>query len=107
MQLRAINQSLSSCASAASLNPLQRDCRIDALRGICLIVMTCKHLPKPLHAITYQPPAFVSAAEVFVFLSGLVSACAHVRVLIRLGFRPTVWGAWGRVTLLYRIQLGP
>ena len=95
MQLRAINQSLSSCASAASLNPLQRDCRIDALRGICLIVMTCNHLPNPLHAITYQPLGFVSAAEVFVFLSGMVSAWVYGRLLITEGMQTTVWRAWG------------
>src|SRR5215475_10069633 len=52
-----------------------RDSRVDALRGLMLVGMTLDHLPAhPLLRLTKQSLAFVSAAQGFVFLSGMVSA---------------------------------
>jgi hypothetical protein len=51
-----------------------RDSRLDMLRGLCLVLMTVDHLPiNPLFRFTNQTLGFVSAAEGFVFISGVVS----------------------------------
>jgi hypothetical protein len=63
-----------------------RNLRIDALRGFFLIVMTVDHLPHhPLLRFSRQCFGFVSSAEGFVFLSGLVSAWVYGRVLLKQG----------------------
>ena len=47
------------------------------MRGLCLFVMTANHFGAgPLHVLTWQPLGFVSAAEGFIFLSGLSTARA-------------------------------
>jgi hypothetical protein len=61
-----------------------RSLRIDALRGFFLIVMTLDHLPHhPLLRLSRQCFGFVSSAEGFVFLSGLVSAWVYGRFLLQ------------------------
>lgn len=46
---------------------------LDVLRGIFLLIMATNHLYRSwLHVLTDQPLGYVSAAEGFVFLSGLV-----------------------------------
>jgi hypothetical protein len=68
-----------------------RNLRIDALRGFFLIVMTVDHLPHhPLLRFSRQCFGFVSSAEGFVFLSGLVSAWVYGRVLLKQG-PGTLW----------------
>ena len=42
------------------------------IRGILLVIITAKHIGGPISRITFQPMAFVSAAEGFIFLSGYV-----------------------------------
>ena len=56
--------------------PRGRDPFVDALRGLCLLVMTVNHFGGPLHAVMSQPLGYVSAAEGFIFLSGLATAGA-------------------------------
>ena len=72
----------------------QRSKLIDFLRGLCLVVITIDHLPHdPFETFTWQTFGFVSAAEGFVFLSGLVSGIVYGRVAIREGIVP----AWRRI----------
>jgi hypothetical protein len=67
----------------------QRSKLIDFLRGLCLVVITIDHLPHdPFEKFTWQTFGFVSAAEGFVFLSGLVSGIVYGRVAIREGIVP-------------------
>jgi hypothetical protein len=87
--------------ATAAVNPLLRDERIDAIRGLCLVVMTWDHLPNPFREFTYQTFGFVSAAETFVFLSGIVSAWVYGRVLIRQGMDATIRRALRRVWVIY------
>ena len=83
----------------------QRDPRIDALRGLALVVMTWDHLPNPWRQYTYQSFGFVSAAEVFVFLSGTVTAWVYGRYLIREGSDASTGRALRRVRLLYFVHI--
>jgi hypothetical protein len=51
----------------------RRSILLDFLRGLCLLVMTVDHLPQTfIKNITWQGVGFFSAAEGFIFLSGLV-----------------------------------
>src|SRR5580693_1644014 len=59
---------------------LKRSGLVDFLRGICLLLMTVDHLPLTLvRKFTWQTFGFFSAAEGFVFLSGLVSGLVYGR----------------------------
>jgi len=84
-----------------SRTPL-RDLRVDAIRGFVLIWMTWSHLPPfPLRGFLVQTFGIVSAAEVFVFVSGLVTAWLLQRLLEAQGSRAVVRRAFTRAGQLY------
>ncbi len=90
-------------AGASHSIPLShgRDARIDTLRGLALIVMTVNHLQGRLHLLTYQTFGFVSAAEVFIFASGLVGGMVFTRLADRDGPTAVRKKAHWRAVLLY------
>jgi len=59
---------------------MERDIRLDALRGLVLAWMTINHLSGPLHAYSFQTLGFVSSAEGFVFISGIVAGMVYGRI---------------------------
>lgn len=79
-QITAMNQSTQSA----------RDVRIDALRGLFLVVMTVDHLQSSLSQFTYEVVGYVTAAEGFVFMSGLVAGRVYQRYWLREG-TPSLW----------------
>lgn len=82
-----------------SLNkPVLRDRWLDALRGLCLIIMTIDHLPSILVKFTYQFIGYVTAAEGFVFLSGFVAGLTYARI----SFQQTDSIMWRRALLRAR-----
>lgn len=64
---------------------MQRDWRVDTLRGYFLVAMTLGHFPNPLARYTEYTFGYASAPDGFVFLSGLVSAWVYLRVGQRRG----------------------
>jgi hypothetical protein len=83
-----------------------RDPRVDALRGLFLVVMMVDHLPfHPLRTFSSQSIGFVSAAEGFVFVSGVVSAWAYGRILARQGAAALRRRAWHRARDIYFTHL--
>ena len=58
---------------------LERKPELDALRGLFLVWMTLTHLPTRASDLVNQPFGFVSSAEGFVFLSGLLVARLYIR----------------------------
>ncbi len=52
---------------------LARDLRFDTIRGALLLIMAINHVGSDLSTALYQPLGFVSAAEGFVFLSGILT----------------------------------
>lgn len=58
---------------------MKRDLRLDTLRGLMLVSMMVFHWPGPIRRFTHEPVGFVSAAEGFVFLSGLIAGLVFVR----------------------------
>jgi hypothetical protein len=84
----------------------ERAHRVDALRGLFLIIMMVDHLPyHPLLGFSRQTFGFVSAAEGFVFLSGMVSAWVYGRILAKQGEAALCRGAWQRARDIYLTHL--
>ncbi len=52
---------------------MTRIAAFDSLRGALLLVMALNHVPSDLRVLTDQPLGFFSAAEGFVFVSGLLA----------------------------------
>ena len=82
-----------------------RDIRIDALRGLILIVMTMDHFPSLFFNYTYELPGYVTTAEGFVFLSGLVAGKVYQRY--GASTEPvSLWDrAWKRAGYIYSCHL--
>ncbi len=60
--------------------PHRRDHRIDALRGVALLMMCIDHIPQDvLNRFTMRNIGFADAAEVFVLLAGYASWLAYGR----------------------------
>lgn len=82
--------------------PGRRSVLIDFLRGLCLVLMTVDHLPLSLiKKFTWQTFGFFSAAECFVFLSGLVAGRVYGRVAITEGVAAVRQRALRRALTLY------
>ena len=80
----------------------RRSALIDFLRGLCLVLMTVDHLPLSLiKKFTWQTFGFFSAAECFVFLSGLVAGRVYGRVVITKGIAAVRRRALRRALTLY------
>ena len=85
--------------------PGRRDPRLDALRGLLLVTMAINHIPSDLHPITDGGLGFVSSAEGFVFLSGLVIGLVYERKRREAGPEAVRTAAWHRVRQLYGAHL--
>lgn len=66
--------------SVLNLGRSRRRPELDALRGLFLVWMTLTHLPTHMSDFVNQPLGYVSSAEGFVFLSGLLVAHLYVRM---------------------------
>ena len=80
---------------------------IDFLRGLCLLIMTVDHLPETLiQKFTWQGFGFFSAAECFVFLSGLVAGRVYGRIAVTRGFAALRQCVLRRAVILYFANAG-
>lgn len=74
---------------------------IDALRGILLVMMAVNHIPSELQIVTNHVFGFVSAAEGFVFLSGLMAGMVYARRYYKSGEREMKGSAAKRASGIY------
>ena len=58
---------------------MNRDISLDILRGLMLIIMASDHFGEPVFQHLYEFSGYVSAAEGFVFLSGMLVALVYSR----------------------------
>jgi hypothetical protein len=81
----------------------KRDLRLDFLRGLCIFIMVVDHIGgySPLRELTGGNLFFVSAAEGFVFISGLLLGTIYRRIIEREGFRSALFKALRRARTLY------
>src|SRR5205809_7987983 len=87
--------------------PVGRDPRLDLLRGFCVFAMIVDHIGGTswLYAITGGNRGPVTAAEGFVFLSGLVLGIVSRQRLRRDGLRAAVRSTLARAWTLYRLTV--
>lgn len=80
----------------------KRDLRLDFLRGLFLVVMIIDHFRGAwISRLTYESLGTVSAAEGFVFISGMVAALVYLPLLETKGFRAMLRRVGRRVLHLY------
>ncbi len=86
----------------------KRDLRIDLLRGFAVIAMVADHLggdPSWLYNITGGNRFLFSAAEGFVFISGLVMGIVYAGMIAKSGIGPAMWKALRRAGSLYMLTV--
>jgi len=80
---------------------VQRDWRVDTLRGYFLVVLTIDHLYNPLRWFTFYTFGYASSPDGFHLLSGLVTGWVYTRVADRYG-AAVVWRkAFRRAAAIY------
>jgi hypothetical protein len=86
----------------------KRDLRLDLIRGFAVIAMIADHIGGErswLYALTGGDAFFVSAAEVFVFISGLLMGIIYAGVIARQGLGAALWKCLHRVWTLYLLTV--
>ncbi|MBY4638932.1 OpgC domain-containing protein [Gluconacetobacter entanii] len=85
--------------------PRVRDHRVDALRGVALLMMCIDHIPQDvLNRFTMRNVGFADAAEVFVLLAGYASWLAYGRAFSRQPWQGVVERIVRRCGRLYVFQ---
>jgi hypothetical protein len=84
---------------------MQRNRFIDALRGLCFVVMTVNHFPgNPLGRFSnssYGLFGFFTAASGFVFISGLIAGMVYERDWHIAGSQAVMRRVWRQLRMLY------
>lgn len=83
---------------------MQREIALDAWRGLMLVVMAAYHYGGALKAVTYQIFGYVSAAEGFVLLSGVMCGLVYGRYA-RISARMLYERTWRRAWTIYRYHV--
>ncbi len=87
----------------------KRDLRLDAIRGIAVLVMLIDHLGGEhswLYILSGHDRFFISAAEPFIFVSGLVMGLVYSRIVAAQGLRAAAQKALKRAATLYLLTVG-
>ncbi|HUX74430.1 MAG TPA: OpgC domain-containing protein [Steroidobacteraceae bacterium] len=93
--------------AAAAPDPASvRDMRLDALRGLFLVIMAAVHVPTPLSHWLHEPLGYVSAAEGFVFLGACVAGFAYGKVRRKSGSAKMTEKLRARAAKIYWVHLG-
>jgi len=86
----------------------KRDLRLDLLRGFAVFAMVADHLggePSWLYNVTGGNHFLFSAAEGFVFISGLVMGIVYAGIIARKGVGEASWKALQRAVTLYLLTV--
>jgi hypothetical protein len=90
-------------------SPAKRIVVLDALRGLCFVVMTVDHIQSdPFYRFSnayFGPLGFFTAALGFVFLSGLVAGQVYGRVRLLAGSRAVIGRVLRRARAVYLTQV--
>jgi hypothetical protein len=75
---------------------------IDTVRGLLLVLMAVNHIPSDLRVVTDHPFGFMSAAEGFVFMAGLMAGYVYTRKWLRGNFAALRHACTDRALTIYR-----
>ena len=92
--------------SKLEVHPSARDLRFDSLRGLFLVCLTINHLPTEMRNATDQSLGVFSAAEGFVFLSGLIAGWVYTRKFRQFGAGGLWSSSENRANSIYRWHVG-
>ena len=82
-----------------------RDERLDAVRGLFLVIMAGVHVPSPLSHGLQEPFGFTSAAEGFIFLSACLAGLVYGKTYLMHGWSEMSRRIWNRAKLVYIVHL--
>ena len=82
-----------------------RDIRLDAVRGLLLILMAGVHVPTPVSHFLQEPLGFMSEAEGFIFLSACLAGFAYGRTYWQADWAAMARRIWKRTGKIYFIHL--
>jgi hypothetical protein len=82
-----------------------RDARLDALRGLFLIIMAGVHVPTPLSHGFQDPLGCNGAAEGFIFLSACLAGWVYGKVYLHADWAVMSRRIWKRSRLIYLVHL--
>src|SRR5260370_42644797 len=82
-----------------------RDARLDALRGLFLVIMAAVHVPTPLSHLLQEPFGYTSAAEGFVFLGACLAGFVYGKTYLQADWRAMARRAWIRARQIYFVHL--
>src|SRR5512135_3375076 len=85
----------------------KRDLRLDLLRGFAVVVMVVDHFGGSswLYLVTGGNNFFVSGAEAFIFISGLVVGMVYGAIALKQGIRAAQIKALQRAWTLYKLAV--
>ena len=78
---------------------------LDALRGLLVVAMALNHVPTTLDDFTNHPLGFMSSAEGFVFLSGLIGGYVYVKKIWKKGVASAGACCWRRAGTIYAYHI--
>ena len=79
--------------------------RLDAVRGMFLVIMAGVHVPSPLSHVLQEPFGFTSAAEGFIFLSACLAGMVYGKTYLKNGWTEMSSRVWNRAKLVYIVHL--
>jgi len=82
-----------------------RDMRLDALRGLFLLIMAGVHAPTPVSHAMQDPLGYNGAAEGFIFLSACLAGIVYGRTYQRTDWTTMSRRAWKRSRQIYFVHL--
>jgi len=82
-----------------------RDVRLDAIRGLLLILMAGVHVPTPVSHFLQEPFGFMSEAEGFIFLSACLAGFTFGRTYLQADWSAMARRVWNRAGKIYVIHL--
>jgi len=100
---RYIEKGPSVLPTAGAKKP--RDMRLDALRGLFLIIMAGVHAPTPVSHAVQDPLGYNGAAEGFIFLSACLAGIVYGRTYQQADWSAMSRRAWRRSRQIYIVHL--
>ena len=103
-----VSSSIKSEPREAPVHPAvkkPREARLDALRGLFLIIMAGVHVPTPLSHVFQDPSGCNGAAEGFIFLSACLAGIVYGRTYQQSDWVGMSSRAWRRARWIYFVHL--